>query len=386
MHFRYTHYASSRLYDTLSSVWRCGTPQEHFANICLEDDDSRASQQPTVARFDLAWTCPSQGPSLGGALKPLRLSVEAHSENLSLASSTHQTSKLQQELKISLDAALRPKGAVSVTTTSSAAGSLPSSLTSTTLQDLYTIPDLCHHLGQQRSISNDPVCCVGFLQKSKTFKHLIFTPNDSINKSPDMKTLEAGLAHIKAHSKMIPLPEKVRLSKCLAHALLRYHSTPWLAQHWRSRDVVFFGITDLSQDPLCSPYLKAKISMASASPSHSIAGTTSVPSQRTPVRNQTLFNLGVMLVELAYDSPLEELVIPADEDPHGHEYTLYYAALRLGEDLKRRLAPGYGAAVTICLHGGFGASCDLEDIQVQERFYHEVVQKLTKFADALSPN
>ena len=141
--------------------------------------------------------------------------------------------------------------------------------------------------------------------------------------------------------------------------------------------MIFFGITDLSKDPLCSPYLKAKISMASASPSHSVAGATSVPPQRTPIRNQTLFNLGVMLVELAYDSPLKELVIPADVDPHGDDYTLYFAALRLGEDLKRRLAPGYGAAVTICLHGGFGASCDLEDIEVQERFYHEVVQKLT---------
>ena len=386
MYFRYTQHASSRLYDTLSSVWRCGTPQEHFANILLEDDDSRASQPPTVARFDLAWTCPSQSSLSGGALKPLRLSVEARSEDLSLAGNAPQTSKLQQELKISLDAALRPKGSVSMTTTSSAAGSLPSSLTSTSLQDLYTIPNLCHHLGQ-RSNSNDPVCCVGFLQKSKTFKHLIFTPNDGTIKSPEVKTLEAGLAHIKAHSKMIPLPEKVRLSKCLAHALLRYHSTPWLTQHWRSRDVVFFGITDLSQDSLCSPYLKAKIAMASASPSRTVGGTTNVPPpQRTPIRNQALFNLGVMLVELAYDSPLEELLIPTDDDPHGHDHTLYYAALRLGEDLKRRLAPGYGAAVTICLHGGFGASCDLEDIQVQERFYHEVVQKLTKFADALSPN
>lgn len=381
MHFRYTQHASSRLYDTLSSVWRCGTPQEHFANICLEDDDSCASQRPTVARFDLAWTCPSQGPLPSGASKPLRLSVEAHSEDLCLADDAHQTSKLQQELKISLDAALRPKSTIPMTTTSSAASSLPSSLTSTTLQDLYTIPNLCQHLGQR---SNDPVCCVGFLQKSKTFRHLIYTPNDGMINSPEVKSLEAGLVDIKAQSKMIPLPEKVRLSKCLAHALLRYHSTSWLTQHWRSRDVVFFGITDLSRDPLCSPYLKAKISMASASPSH--AGVTSVPAQRTPIRNQTLFNLGVMLVELAYDSPLKELVIPTDVDPHGNDYTLYYAALRLGEDLKRRLAPGYGAAVTICLHGGFGASCDLEDTQVQERFYYEVVQKLTKFADALSPN
>lgn len=158
-----------------------------------------------------------------------------------------------------------------------------------------------------------------------------------------------------------------------------------MTEEWRSRDVVFFGINDLSQDPLCSPFLRTRVSTSSAATNQrcgavpSAGRSGSAPTKRTPIRNQTLFNLGVMLVELAYDAPLQQLVLPEDDqqDPH----TLYWAATRLGDRSKRDLGPKYAEAVKICLHGGFGASSDLEDSKVQEIFYHEVVQKLRKFAD-----
>ena len=305
-------YASSRLYETLSTVWRCDTPQEHFANISLDDDVNQSSPQSTIVRFNLAWTCPTQVRPSGTVPKPLRLSVEAYSEKSPVVAGTSQPSNSQRMLVEKLDEALGPRSKQSVNSSAVAASSglNPSQVTSTTsLQDLYLIPNLCQHLGQ-RAGCTDPTCCVGFLQKTKTFKHLIYTPNDRLAKNAGTKTLEDALTAANSHSQRIPLPEKLNLAKFLAQAVLRFHSTPWMTEEWRSRDVVFFGINDLSQDPLCSPFLRTRVSTSSASIKQPSAGSGSVPPKRTFIRNQTLFNLGVMLVELAYDAPLQQLVLP----------------------------------------------------------------------------
>ena len=379
-------YASTRLHETLSSVWRCETPQEHFANISLEND---VVPHSTIFRFDIAWTCPTQGPSSGRALQPLRISVEAHSEEAPVVANPSQPLKSEQVLKETLHAALQPNitRSVDVQSTSSVLTYDPNAGTHTTLQDLYTIPNLCKHLGE-RTACTDSVCCIGFLQKTKTFKHLIYTPNDRPIDNAEMKTLEDALLAAKSQARKISLPEKLKLSNSLAQAVLRFHSTPWLTQEWKSQDVVFLGVSDFAKGPLSSPFLKARVSTSSASTIQRLTTTSSsrepehVLRKRTPVRNQTLFGLGVMLIELAYDSPLQDLRIPEDDQADSH--SMYWAATRLGEDLDKQLGPSYADAVTICLYGGFGASSDLDDPKVQESFYHEVVQKLKKLADAVT--
>ena len=88
-----------------------------------------------------------------------------------------------------------------------------------------------------------------------------------------------------------------------------------------------------------------------------------------------------MLVELAYDSPLQDL--KKLEDDQGDPHTLYWAATRLGDRVWRELGSKYSDAVKICLHGAFGASSELEDMRVQKAFFDEVVQKLEKCAEAV---
>lgn len=185
------------------------------------------SPQSTIVRFNLAWTCPTQNQPSGPVQKPLRLSVEAYSEKSSIAACSPQLSGSQQVLVEKLGEALRPKSTQPANTSAVAAGSSlnPTQVTSTSLQDLYLIPNLCQHLGQ-RAGCTDPTCCVGFLQKTKTFKHLIYTTNDQLPKDTGTKTLEDALTAFKAHSKSIPLPEKLILAKFLAQAVLRFHSTP----------------------------------------------------------------------------------------------------------------------------------------------------------------
>ena len=377
--FRAMQYASSKLYETLSSVWRCETPREHFANVSLDEDISNVSPNATSVRFNMVWSCPTHHSSSGRGLKELHLSVQAFSEAPSLAANVPPFSNSHQNLKSELTATLQPDGSsnVSVRSTTSSVGSNTGVGISTSLQDLCMIPNLCRHLGQ-RAGGTESLHCVGYLQKTKTFKHLIYTPKESLVDNPGIKTFEEALNVAKAQSIEFNRRERVQLSTFLAQAVLRYHSTPWLPQHWRSRDVVFYGINDLSQDMLSSPYLKAKICTSSAQVGATTSGENASPNQ-SPIRNQLLFNLGVMLVELAYGAPLQEL--KEDDDDRGDSLTLYHTATRLGSKLNQKCGPAYEAAAQVCLRGTLGGSCDLYNSRALENFYVEVVQRLKNIKD-----
>ena len=380
-HFRTMQYASYKLYETLSSVWRCETPREHFANVSLDEDISNVSPQATSVRFNMVWSCPTQHSSPGRALKELRLSVQAFTEAPSLAANV-PPSNSQQNLKTELTATLQPDGSrnVNVRSTTSSSGSNTGLGISTSLQDLYMIPNLCQHIGQ-RPGGAESLHCVGYLQKTKTFKNLIYTPKENLVDSPEIKTFEEALNIARAHSIEFSRRERVQLSTFLAQAVLRFHSTPWLPQHWRSRDVVFYDINDLSQDRLSSPYLKAKICTSSAQAHQRLgaaSGENTSPSQ-SPIHNQLLFSLGVMLVELAYGAPLQEL--KEEDEDLGDSLTLYRTATRLGGNLNQKCGPAYEAAAQVCLRGTLGGSCDLHNSRALENFYLEVVQRLRNIKD-----
>lgn len=181
-----------------------------------------------------------------------------------------------------------------------------------TLSDLRTIPNLCYHLENQPP---GPVHYLGFLQKSKTFKHFICTPFDQSDRVSNSKSLEDALVAAKASSEGIPLPEKLNLAKILALAVLHFHSTQWLKREWHSQDVVFFGVQDFAEDPLRMPYLKSRVLTQRNTTDQRviISATGKEFSNVTHLRrNQTLYSLGVMLIELAYDSPLQDLKKPED--------------------------------------------------------------------------
>ncbi|KAL8796029.1 MAG: hypothetical protein Q9195_001605 [Heterodermia aff. obscurata] len=379
--FRAMQYASCKLYETLSSVWRCETPREHFANVSLDEDISKVSPHDTSVLFNMVWSCPTHHPSSGRAMKELRLSVKAFSEAPGLAANVPPANS-QQNLKAELTATIQPDGSrnVSVRSATSSSGINTGLGTSASIRDLCVVPNLCQHLGQRVGGTESPHC-VGYLQKTKTFKHVIYTSNESRLDNPGIKTFEEALNVAKAHDIEFTCQERVQLSTFLAQALLRFHSTPWLPQHWRSRDVVFYDINDFLEDRLLFPYLKARISTSSPQGPQSLvaaSGESTSPNQ-SPIRNQLLFDLGVMLVELAYGAPLQEL--KEEEDDHGDPLTLYRTATRLCTKLNQKCGPAYEAAARVCLRGTLGGSCDLHNSRTLENFYVEVVQRLRNIRD-----
>lgn len=369
--FRVVQVASSSLHEVLSSLWQCGTPNQHFANMALNTKEEMATIEGNTQKvhFDLAWVCPAH--MLGGSQIPLWLSIETFSERQTIMPVNHPPA-LQQRLEAVLGGLPTQQ-------------SNPPMASALLVPDLRTVPDLCRYL-HSRSPSQPSATCDGFLQQNMTFKHLFYADHNGRAQGQDVKSLEDALKAARSNPECIPLPDKLNLAKLLALAVLRYHSTPWLKSGWGSQDVVFFSNEDFTCDPFPDPFLRSNIETRTSTTNQHLvlsnAGShTTVTQSRSPIRNQTLYNLGVMLVELAYDSPLKDLQRP--EDDQGDSHTLYWTATRLGDVVNRRLGPKYSSAVKICLYGGFGASTELEEAQVQKRFFDEVVLKLVTCAEAV---
>ena len=385
-YFRDVQKASSKLYDVLSSLWQCKTQKEHFANICLDIKDDRYLHGLRSTRFDLAWTCPAPIHISEMVTDSLRISIETLHESQLSTSNASPTRNTRQALELALETAIRRTSQPIHTTQScSDPQGMSDEEAAAVLQDLCTVPNLCHYLGKQPSDASTQ--CVGFLQKTKTFKHLIYIPQSRVTRESVLKTLEDALIATRSNSEGIPLPEKFNLAKYLARAVLHFHSTPWMSKDWRSRDIVFFGSKDFAQDSLGSPFLKTSVKTRSDEDNQQsvltqIAEHPKNPYPRSPVRNQTLYSLGVMLIELAYDSPLQDLQIPEDEQ--GDLYTFYWTATRLADRLWRELGPKYADATKTCLYGGFGASIQFDVIEGQTRFFDEVVHKLELCAEAMA--
>jgi hypothetical protein len=100
--------------------------------------------------------------------------------------------------------------------------------------------------------------------------------------------LDGGLLH----------HERIRLARLLATAVLQFHGTPWLKSTWRSGDVFFFGLDESRAiATLTAPYTTVAVrDLAIQEPEYPALW-----------RNPLLFGLGVMLLELAYESPLKNI-------------------------------------------------------------------------------
>ena len=232
--------------------------------------------------------------------------------------------------------------------------------------------NLCLYFQQQLSNRSAKAPCVGFLQKTKTFKHFVYPDLNIRQASNGATTLQEALRFSSGSPSGIPLPDKLLLAKKLALGVLQYHATPWLGEAWRSKDVVFFGIRDLSQDPLQVPYLNAQLQSGSMSAPASTSAISFAP-------NNLLYSLGIILIELGFDRPLKELQRPEDvKDGMPAEYVEFLTAKRLGNCVGNKLGARYGRLVQKCLKCdfGLGGSYELSSPELQNAVFQDVVRQL----------
>ena len=131
---------------------------------------------------------------------------------------------------------------------------------------------------------------------------------------------------------------RLKLATTLASTALQLQTTPWLNSSWNSNDVLFHtGIA-------AHPYITKGFDSDANPPGEPVK-----LAEPTPVRNKSIFNLGVLL-ELCLGKPLDHFRIPEDSSI----FTEFCIAARLVKNLAEEASSGYADAVTACICCDFG--------------------------------
>ena len=226
--------------------------------------------------------------------------------------------------------------------------------------------------------------CVGVLENTDKCKHFVF-PSPITPCSQSRKATSLGQL-IKSASRpglvgSIPLHERLGLAKNLAIAVLQYHSTPWLRLSWRSEDILFFGGNEITKmqeiSNLSAPHLNAKVKGPDEQPSRA----STIP-QRTIARNQVLFSLGVVLLEIAYAASLDSLKQDSDlTNGQDDQYTDFFTARRLAKSKQSVMGITYHNIVEQLVECAFPCGDDLNNDQLQAAFHHDIICPLAELEE-----
>ena len=252
------------------------------------------------------------------------------------------------------------------------------------------LPQLCQRRNfcdQMRTClqqsANASATCLGILDRSETWEQRVYPTTNGL--TPQKST---SLAHIissfKHSASNVALNKYQRLciGRLLATAVLQYYATPWLTESWQSEDILFFGLeaaNPISSTSPVSPCLNVRVK----APGNRVTQSSTNP--HSLIRNQLLFRLGVVLLELAYKAPLPTLQQPCDlEVGKAAQYSEFFTARRLGELVSAKMGRPYGKIVRQCLECDFGQGHhDLSDVQLQGAVYNDIVCELKRLEDGL---
>lgn len=415
--FKFVQIASLRLYEALSNVWNCSVHEGHSADICLEHSKEYASNGAADHRsgpretFEIAFDVISS--SAVSSNSPVWLEIEtwlgshndtdptikhfSHSDNGSATSLVSKTdlhanatlntvsdtsTHLRKAMELSLVISPKPlpvhgeskqqyKATLSEQKVGKEADGLP---------DLCLKPDLCLHLHQIHERRGDTPpsnmsVCVGVLHKTKTFKHVLYQQpaKQHLTRSVSLEKVISEISATKPVGGLTGL-ERVQLALSLARAVLRFHASPWLPENWRSENVRFYGVD--SSSPRLPSSLKAPFLNLNLFGPYDATQSASTNDPLSPIRNNILFGLGLILLELAFESPLKELHNLQDKE-RGLEHADYLAARRLKTTIGTPLGSRYGRIAKRCLDCEFNVvEHDLRDPDLQAAFFKDVILEL----------
>ena len=385
--FRMIQKASQKVYQALSGA--CTKHSEHLTHFRLDAVAIDNGDTPQV-RFKLAFThLTLQG--LASAGDPLWFVIESIMGNTGKSIQLGKDSfNLVQTLKRSSDATQddppkKPKKSVRFQSAvpASAPPSLQFAPSNEPLSNLCMRRNFCDQLRNRISQCTQGGRCLGTLDDTDCYKHLIYYPAPiehprhhpatSLERVISLLSKQGPLGRISQY-------QRIRLGRALATAVLQYHTTPWLQGSWRSEDIFFFGIDEkslLEHSPnLSAPHLNVRVRSSEGS----LARVASFP-PRTFAPNPLLFGLGVVLLEIGYSATLETLRTSKDTVEGENKYTEFFVAKRLAGSIGREMGTAYGKIVKRCLHCDFGCGDDLNEPELQAGFYKDVVKELEKLEE-----
>jgi len=239
------------------------------------------------------------------------------------------------------------------------------------------IEDLCKAVGALGDAKHD--LCIGYLIDDDKRKHGIY-PLEASSGSDQQKWVAYSLRQVLTKHTNIGRPlrlqDKLRIAVDLASSVLQLYRTPWLDEHWSDNDVYFIHRPGVPLSALYDhPFVYRNLSSACTIQPHDTQRAVA-----KVIRNQTLYTLGLVLIELIYGNPIEELQIPQDQDCAGTPGVTWCTAERLlDEDIEFNAPTHYVEAVRRCIRCDFNRKeSSLDDEAFQQAVFEGVVAPLEK--------
>lgn len=241
------------------------------------------------------------------------------------------------------------------------------------------IEDLCHALSQIQSTERRETCVGRLVDKELSLVMYAVGQQPPTSSGASTTTLHDLLGHdnssmqpqpgLVTFTRTVSLPymtkkQRLQIAVTLASTALQLQTTEWLNSEWGKGDILFHN--GQAEQPFISQVFQ-RDHLKVEQPKH-----TGKHASFSPVRNESVFKLGVLLLELSYGKPIEYFQ-SADDPPYFTEYAI---AKRLVEDLAEEEASGYADAARACIFCDFGTKVkvpSLDNEAFRQAVYDDVV-------------
>jgi hypothetical protein len=163
------------------------------------------------------------------------------------------------------------------------------------------------------------------------------------------------------------LPHEILfLAKHIASSVLQFHATPFLPENWTSQCIALFdtgGRSTNKRRPFTDPHLKVLIP-------HQLKQDNEFEPATSHIRNSYIFTLGVILIELAHQTPWQRL---KDENYPDEGVTKFDLVDRFAVEMITLYGKSYTKIVQKCINCDFGEGKDLRNSTLRMAFYRDVV-------------
>ncbi|OTB19733.1 hypothetical protein K445DRAFT_18282 [Daldinia sp. EC12] len=441
--FKQVQHASSGLYRTISEKWTCGIHEQHTVHILsLQQQEKYANMDPVS--FMIAILSNDDSPESPYALQfqvehcqckvaedAKTLKLETSQEHIDTA--THKNRMIpeavismqgpnMETLASSLQKGSREwisgiteysrKRVLGRTKFYSLHENIPLehlSFTATLKEeepinyskipsvDLENIPDHCNYFTERYITSPEKTCMEHIggqcterfsLQPAERDVCRRYTSLSELIRKKSEDPLDQGLS----------LPLSMGLAHSVANAVLQFYSSPWLPEQWESNDIYLgMGNTDgeVPYSNVYSVYVSLKFGMDTkgkgvAGLNQKPIGTHNTHRSTTKIfdigiRNERLFCLGVVLLEIGYAKSWELLQSSTVESLPAHRRSNYFVAEALSRRLVCRMGLEYVRIIRKCISCDFGlGETDMDNDELQSKFMCDVIDVLRAAQDTLA--